>query len=73
MIIEIPDEDSIIKWKYSDRDTNEKWKFAEVSDLIKAYDRIKAIIDSWAVDDDEHELLEQIADIISEEEENEGL
>ena len=29
-------------------------------------DRIKAIIDNWAVDDDEHELLEKIADIIRE-------
>jgi len=26
--------------------------------------KIKLIIDNWAVDDDEHELLEQIADII---------
>jgi hypothetical protein len=31
------------------------------------YDKIKAIINGWAVDDDEHELLEQIADIIDEE------
>lgn len=38
MIIEIPEENSIIKWKYDDRDTNEKWKFAEVSDLIKAFE-----------------------------------
>ena len=30
-------------------------------------DRIKVIIDSWAVDDDEYELLNQIADIIREE------
>ena len=30
-----------------------------------AYNKIKAIIDGWAVDDDEHELLEEIADIIS--------
>lgn len=30
-----------------------------------AYDKIKAIINGWAVDDDEHELLEEIADIIS--------
>ena len=35
-----------------------------------AYDKIKAIINGWAVDDDEHELLEQIADIIDEETEN---
>lgn len=33
-------------------------------------DRIKTIIDGWAVDDDEHELLNQIADIIDEEAEN---
>jgi hypothetical protein len=37
-----------------------------------AYDKIKAIINGWAVDDDEHELLEQIADIIDEEAENES-
>ena len=35
MIIEIPDEDSVIKWKYA----NEDWKYAEISDLIKAYER----------------------------------
>ena len=35
MIIEIPDEDSVIKWKYADED----WKYAEISDLIKAYER----------------------------------
>ena len=35
MIIEIPDEDSVIKWKYA----NEDWKSAEISDLIKAYER----------------------------------
>ena len=28
------------------------------------FNEIKAIINNWAVDDDEHELLEQIADII---------
>lgn len=33
---------------------------------VDIYDRIKAIIDNWAVDDDEHELLERIADIIGE-------
>ncbi|MBR2248777.1 MAG: hypothetical protein IJ880_17485 [Bacilli bacterium] len=32
MIIEIPDDNSIIKWKYNDKD---KWKVAE----IKAYER----------------------------------
>lgn len=32
-------------------------------------DKIKAIIDGWAVDDDEHELLERIADIVGGEEE----
>lgn len=34
-----------------------------ISDTIK-FNKIKAIIDNWAVDDDEHELLEQIADIV---------
>lgn len=35
MIIEIPDENSIIKWKYNDKD---EWKTAEISELIKAYE-----------------------------------
>ena len=35
MIIEIPDDNSIIKWKYNDKDD---WKIAEISDLIKAYE-----------------------------------
>lgn len=29
------------------------------------FNKIKAIIDNWAVDDDEHELLEQISDIVN--------
>jgi len=33
--------------------------------------KIKTIIDNWAVDDDEHALLEQIADIVNEEKTNE--
>lgn len=33
------------------------------SDIIK-FNKIKAIIDNWAVDDDEHELLEKISDIV---------
>ena len=35
MIIEVPDENSIIKWKNGDKD---EWKSAEISDLIKAYE-----------------------------------
>ena len=42
MIIEIPDENSIIKWKYND---GEDWKIAEISDLIKAYERPPVDID----------------------------
>lgn len=38
MIIVIPEENSIVKWKYNDRDTNEEWKVAEISDLIKAFE-----------------------------------
>lgn len=34
-----------------------------ISDTIK-FNKIKAIVDNWAVDDDEHELLEQISDIV---------
>lgn len=36
MIIEIPNENSIVKWKNDDKD---EWKIAEISDLIKAYER----------------------------------
>ena len=36
MIIEIPKENSIIKWKNDEKD---EWKVAEISDLIKAYER----------------------------------
>lgn len=35
MIIEIPDDNSIVKWKKNDK---ENWKCAEISDLIKAYE-----------------------------------
>jgi len=38
MIIEIPNENSIVKWKNGDKD---EWKYAEISDLIKAYERPK--------------------------------
>lgn len=36
MIIEITDNNSIVRWRYKD---NENWKSAEISDLIKAYER----------------------------------
>ena len=36
MIIEIPNENSIVKWKNDDKD---EWKVAEISDLIKVYER----------------------------------
>ena len=36
MIIEIPNENSIVKWKNNDKD---EWKVAEISDLIKVYER----------------------------------
>ena len=36
MIIEIPNDNSIVKWK---NDNKDKWKVAEISDLIKAYER----------------------------------
>lgn len=38
MIIKVLNGNSIIKWKYNDKD---KWKYAEISDLIKAYERLK--------------------------------
>ena len=34
MIIEIPDDNSIVRWKKNDKD---EWKSAEISDLIKAH------------------------------------
>ena len=36
MIIEIPDDNSIIKWKKNDK---EDWKSAEISDLIEAFEQ----------------------------------
>lgn len=33
---------------------------------LEVVEKIKTIINNWAIDDDEHELLEQIADIIEE-------
>ena len=36
MIIEIPDDNSIVKWKKNDKDD---WKSAEISDLIKTYEK----------------------------------
>lgn len=36
MIVEIPDDDSIIKWKMNDKDD---WKSAEILDLINAYEK----------------------------------
>lgn len=38
MIIEVPDENSIIKWKNGDKD---EWKSAEISDLIKVYEGLQ--------------------------------
>ena len=35
MIVEVPDENSIVKWKNNEKD---EWKSAEISDLIKAYE-----------------------------------
>ena len=46
MIIEIPDDNSIVKWKYAD---NEDWQSAEISDLIKAYERPQG---EWIIIDD---------------------
>ena len=42
-----------------------------ITEVVK-FAKIKSIVDNWAVDDDEHELLEQIADIINEEERTNG-
>ena len=41
MIIEIPNENSIVKWKNDDKD---EWKVAEISDLIKAYESPKVTV-----------------------------
>ena len=38
MIIEIPDDNSIVKWKKTDKD---EWKSAEISDLIKVYEGLQ--------------------------------
>lgn len=34
MIIEVPDDNSIVRWKMNDKD---EWKYAKISDLIIAY------------------------------------
>lgn len=44
MIIEIPDDNSIVRWRYKDYKDDEEWKSAEISDLIKAYERPQ---DEW--------------------------
>lgn len=58
------EKDKLMSEPESDRD----WELITALDLaikdIGVCDRIKAIINNWAVDDDEHELLEQIADIM---------
>lgn len=41
MIIVIPNENSIVKWKNDEKD---EWKVAEISDLIKAYERPKVTV-----------------------------
>ena len=43
MIIEIPDDNSIIKWKAFGE---EDWKYAEISDLIKAYEESEVYMNS---------------------------
>lgn len=48
MIIEIPNENSIVKWKNDDKD---EWKYAEISDLIKAYERPQG---DWILNKDEN-------------------
>lgn len=56
MIIEIPNENSIVKWK---NDVKDEWKVAEISDLIKVYERLQgewiedSISRSWV----EHNVL----------------
>lgn len=55
MIIEVPDDNSIVRWKKNDKD---EWKSAEISDLIKVYERqlIKAykgrLKGEWVYDTD---------------------
>lgn len=68
MIIEIPNENSIVKWKNAEKD---EWKVAEISDLIKAYERPpsepeKVLVASVTFDEDklkeivETEVIEKI-------------
>ena len=46
MIIEIPNENSIVKWKNDEKD---EWKYAEISDLINAYERPKGEWGKWVI------------------------
>ena len=58
---------------YMDLCDNCYYKLVRFINNVDAMSKIESIIHNWvlAIDDDEHELLEQIADIISEEAENE--
>ena len=48
-----------------------KTEIEDTRSITEKFTEIKAIIDNWAVDDDEHILLERIANIINEDEDDE--
>lgn len=59
MIIEIPNENSIVKWKNDEKD---EWKYAEISDLIQAYERPKKEIVPVCKVTFDKEQLQEIVD-----------
>lgn len=64
MIIEIPDDNSIVKWKKNDK---EDWKTVEISDLIKAYENPKKeIVPVCKVTFDKEQLQEIVDKAVAE-------
>lgn len=49
-----------------------KTEIADMRSITVKFTKIKELIDNWAVDDDEHVLLERIANIVDEEAEDEN-
>ena len=64
MIIEIPDDNSIVKWKNDEKD---EWKVAEISDLIKAYERPQVTVFAENADEKTvEELKAELEQVINE-------
>lgn len=55
MIIAISDDSSIVKWKNNDKD---EWKYAEISDLIKSYE--KSSQGKWSITNETDEFYGRV-------------